>query len=147
MVAQDNENRITDSSISISKGCTVSEVPDEYVHLCENKILSIFTVTFSSVSISLPCGHYHKFMPKEAVHSTTLQLSLCSTWKGNNLVLHQQTNHQQLRELDTLQGFVEKNLVLWQHLFYSYHIDINEAAHVEERDRAQKRGKFSQNQG
>lgn len=77
MVAQDNENRITDSSISISKGCTVSGVPDEYVHLCENKRLSIFTGTLFSVSISLPCAHDHKFTTKEAVHSDTLQLSLC----------------------------------------------------------------------
>lgn len=35
--------------------------------------------------------------------------------------------------------------MLWEHLFYSYHIGINEAAHAEERDRTQKRGKFGQN--
>lgn len=85
MVAHDNENRTTDSSISISKGCTVSGVPDEYVHSCENKRLSIFTVTISFVSISLPCGHYHKSTTKEAVQSATLQLSLCSYMERKQL--------------------------------------------------------------
>lgn len=145
MVAQDNENRITDSPISISKGCTVSGVPDEYVHLCENKRLSIFTVTFPSISISLPCAHYHKFTTKEAVHSDTLQLSLSLQAKGTTWYFIGRPGRASISSSGDWTHFkdlLSKNLVL-----YSYHIGINEAAHAEERDRTQKRGKFGQNHG
>ena len=151
MVAHDNENRTTDSSISISKGCTVSGVPDEYVHLCENKRLSIFTVTnFLCLNFfamwSLPQIHNKRgcaFCYFTAV--TVLLHGKETTWY---LISRPgRASISSLWDWTCFKGLLSKNLVLWQHLFYSYHVGTNEAAHAAERDRAQKRDKFIQNQG